>query len=57
MSIDDARFRKPVVPGDTLRILVRKERRRGNVWRFSGMARVEGAVVAEATYTAMIADE
>lgn len=57
MSLDEARFRKPVVPGDTLRIHVQKQRRRGAVWRFAGEARVEGALVAEAVYTAMIADE
>ena len=57
MSIDEARFRKPVVPGDTLRIHVQKQRRRGNVWRFAGEAKVAGVLVAEAVYTAMIADE
>jgi 3-hydroxyacyl-[acyl-carrier-protein] dehydratase len=57
MSVDEARFRKPVVPGDTLKVHVQKQRRRGNVWRFAGEARVEGTLVAEAVYTAMIADE
>ncbi len=57
MSVDSARFRKPVVPGDTLRILVRKVRNRGNAWKFTGEARVEGALVAEATFAAMILDE
>ena len=57
MSLEEARFRKPVVPGDTLRIQVTKQRHRGNVWRFAGAARVEGTLVAEAVYTAMIADE
>ena len=56
MSIDSARFRKPVVPGDTLRILVRKIRNRGNAWKFSGEARVEEVLVAEATFAAMILD-
>lgn len=56
MSIDSARFRKPVVPGDTLHIHVEKERQRGNVWKFSAKAKVDGAVVAEATYAAMIRD-
>jgi 3-hydroxyacyl-[acyl-carrier-protein] dehydratase len=54
MSIEGAKFRRPVVPGDQLRIHVTKQRRRGNVWRFSGVARVDGVSVAEATYTAMI---
>ncbi len=55
MSIDSARFRKPVEPGDQLLLFCRKERQRGNVWKFSGEARVGDTVVAEATYTAMIA--
>jgi 3-hydroxyacyl-[acyl-carrier-protein] dehydratase len=56
MSIDGARFRRPVEPGDTLRLHCRKERQRGNVWKFSGEAKVDDVVVAEATYTAMIMD-
>lgn len=56
MSVDSARFRKPVVPGDCLRVHVTKERSRGNVWRFNGEAKVDGALVAEATYAAMILD-
>jgi 3-hydroxyacyl-[acyl-carrier-protein] dehydratase len=54
MSIDNAKFRRPVVPGDQLRIHVVKDRRRGNVWRFNCVARVEGVAVAEASVTAMI---
>ena len=57
MSIENARFRKPVVPGDQLRIHVVRERNRANVWRFRGEAKVDGSLVAEATYTAMIANE
>ena len=57
MSIDGAKFRKPVTPGDQLRITVTKEKRRGQIWRFLCAARVDGAVVAEATITAMIMDE
>ena len=56
MSVDSARFRKPVVPGDTLHLLVEKQRQRGSVWRFSGCAKVDNVMVAEATYTAMIRD-
>ncbi len=56
MSIDSARFRKPVVPGDQLRLYCRKERQRANVWKFSAEARVDETVVAEAVYTAMIVD-
>ncbi len=56
MSIDSAKFRKPVVPGDQIRIHVVKERNRGPVWKFNAQAKVDGVVVAEATYTAMIMD-
>jgi 3-hydroxyacyl-[acyl-carrier-protein] dehydratase len=56
MTIDNARFRRPVGPGDQLRLHCRKERQRANVWKFSGEAKVDDVVVAEATYTAMIMD-
>lgn len=56
MTIENARFRKPVEPGDQLRLMCRKERQRGNVWKFAGEALVGDTVVAEATYTAMIMD-
>jgi 3-hydroxyacyl-[acyl-carrier-protein] dehydratase len=56
MSIEGAKFRRPVVPGDQLRIHVNKDRNRGNVWKFSAVARVDGVSVAEATYAAMIMD-
>jgi len=56
MSVDGARFRRPVVPGDQLRVHVRKERSRGNVWKFSAEAKVDGQLAAEATYAAMILD-
>jgi 3-hydroxyacyl-[acyl-carrier-protein] dehydratase len=56
MSIEGAKFRRPVVPGDQMRVHVAKERNRGNVWKFHGVARVEGVAVAEATFAAMIMD-
>ena len=56
MSIEGAKFRRPVVPGDQLRIHVIKERSRGSVWKFHAVARVDGVSVAEATYAAMIMD-
>jgi 3-hydroxyacyl-[acyl-carrier-protein] dehydratase len=56
MSIEGAKFRRPVVPGDQLRIHVTKERNRGNVWKFNAVARVDGISVAEATFAAMIMD-
>ena len=57
MTIDQARFRKPITPGDTVKIHVEKQRRRGNVWKFYGEARVDGSLMAEATYSAMIVDQ
>ena len=57
MAIENARFRKPVGPGDTLRIRVAKRRARRDVWKFSAEAMVDGAIVAEATYTAMIVND
>ena len=56
MSIEGAKFRRPVVPGDQMRVQVTKERNRGNVWKFHGVARVDGVSVAEATFAAMIMD-
>jgi len=56
MSVDSARFRRPVVPGDTLRVHVTKQRNRLSVWKFFGQAHVEGHLVAEATYSAMLMD-
>jgi 3-hydroxyacyl-[acyl-carrier-protein] dehydratase len=57
MSVDNARFRRPVVPGDTLMVHVNALRSRGNVWKFEGQAKVDGKLCAEATYAAMIMDE
>jgi len=54
MTIDKARFRHPVVPGDQLMIPVKVVRSRGPVWRFSGEAYVNGKLCAEAEYSAMI---
>jgi 3-hydroxyacyl-[acyl-carrier-protein] dehydratase len=56
MTIENAKFRRPVVPGDQLRLAVAKERSRGNVWKFSGTATVDGVSAAEATFAAMIMD-
>ena len=56
MSIDESKFRRPVVPGDVLRLSVEKERSRGNVWRFKGQGFVDGKMTTEATFTAMIVD-
>jgi 3-hydroxyacyl-[acyl-carrier-protein] dehydratase len=57
MSIEKAKFRKPVVPGDQLILEIQILQQRGNVWRFSGNATVEGKVAAEAEFTAMVTDK
>jgi 3-hydroxyacyl-[acyl-carrier-protein] dehydratase len=56
MSVDNARFRRPVVPGDCLHVHVAKQRNRGNVWKFEGEAKVNGQLCAEAVFAAMILD-
>lgn len=56
MSISDAKFRKPVVPGDTLYYHIKLLQRRRSVWRFAGEAHVDGQKVAEADMTAMITE-
>lgn len=57
MSVDNARFRRPVFPGDCLRVQVVKQRNRGNVWKFEGRAKVGDQLMAEATFAAMILDD
>jgi 3-hydroxyacyl-[acyl-carrier-protein] dehydratase len=56
MTVDNARFRKPVFPGDRLELTVTKQRNRGAVWKFKGMAHVDGNLKAEAIFSAMIVD-
>ncbi|MBF0537611.1 MAG: 3-hydroxyacyl-ACP dehydratase FabZ [Nitrospirae bacterium] len=55
MSIEKAKFRRPVVPGDQLVLDIKVTHKRGNVWRFAGKAMVEEAVASEAEFTAMVA--
>jgi 3-hydroxyacyl-[acyl-carrier-protein] dehydratase len=57
MSIEEAKFRKPVVPGDSMQVHVEKIQVRGPVWKFKGKASVDGKLCAEAIFTAMIADK
>lgn len=57
MSIDNAKFRKPVVPGDVLELHIDVIQQRGAVWKMSGVAMVEGKKVAEAQFSAMIFDK
>ena len=54
MTIDGAKFRKPVVPGDRLEIHVRKLKQRGGIFRFACEAKVDGGKVAEAEVSAMV---
>ena len=56
MSIDSAKFRKPVVPGDSVHIHVTKIQNRKTVWKFKGEAMVDGVLCAEAEFSAMIVD-
>ena len=57
MSVDNCRFRRPVFPGDQLVIDVKKQRNRGPVWKFEGIAKVDGKVVAEADFAAMVRED
>ena len=57
MTIENARFRKPVGPGDRMVINVQKLRSRGSVFKFSGKAFVGEVLAAEATFSAMIVDK
>jgi len=57
MSIDKAKFRKPVVPGDQLRFELETIKERGSIKSFKAVAKVDGAVVSEAEMMAMIADK
>ena len=57
MSVDNARFRRPVFPGDRLDVYVAKQRNRGNVWKFEGRAKVGDNLMAEAVFAAMILNE
>ncbi len=52
VGIDSARFRRPVVPGDVLQLVVRVLRQRGSMFRFEGVAKVEGELAAETTLLA-----
>ena len=57
MSIDSAKFRRPVVPGDQLRIHVTRSHARGWIWKVHADVKVDGVTVSEATFTAMIRDK
>ncbi len=54
MTIDKAKFRKPVVPGDRVEFHMTRTKQRRNIWWYQGKAMVDGAMVAEAEISAMI---
>lgn len=54
MTVDDVKFRKPVLPGDTIEFHVRKEQAVRNVFKFRGEAKVDGKVVSQAIFSAMV---
>ena len=54
MKIDNAKFRKPVLPGDQLKMKIVKDKNKGDIWQFNGKAYVEENLVSEATITAMV---
>lgn len=56
MTIDRAKFRKPVIPGDQILFHVTKIKQRSNIWKFDAVAKVDGAKVAEAEISAMLID-
>ncbi len=56
MTIDNAKFRKPVIPGDQVHFHVQKIKQRSNIWKFQAVAKVDGAKVAEAEISAMLVD-
>jgi 3-hydroxyacyl-[acyl-carrier-protein] dehydratase len=57
MTIDKAKFRKPVVPGDVVHFHLTKLNNRRNMWWYRGEAKVDGAVVCEAEVGAMLVTE
>ncbi len=57
MSIENAKFRKPVIPGDVLELHVEVIQNRGNVWKLSAIAKVDDVKVSEAQLSAMIVDK
>lgn len=56
MAIEQARFRRPVVPGDQLQVKVSRLHKKLSIWKFAGQATVDGTIVAQATMSARIMD-
>jgi 3-hydroxyacyl-[acyl-carrier-protein] dehydratase len=57
MTINNAKFRKPVVPGDRVEFHMKKINRRRNIWWYRGEAKVDGVIVCEAELSAMLVSE
>jgi 3-hydroxyacyl-[acyl-carrier-protein] dehydratase len=57
MTIDDCKFRKPVIPGDQVRLHLTKLKSRRNMWWYKGEAMVDGSLAAEAVISAMLVPE
>lgn len=57
MSVENARFRRPVQPGDVMHVHVEKKHSRGSVWKFQSVVKVDGKPVADASFAAMIVDK
>lgn len=57
MSIEEAHFRKPVIPGDTMYLHVEKIKNRGNVWKMKGEAKVNGVRVTDVIFSAMVVEQ
>jgi 3-hydroxyacyl-[acyl-carrier-protein] dehydratase len=56
MTIDECKFRKPVGPGDVMKLHMTKLKQRRNMWWFKGEAKVDGELVAEAVISAMLVE-
>ena len=57
MSLEEAKFRKPVLPGSVLEIVTEKVQRRGDIWKFKGKIFVDGVLHADAKFTAVLMDK
>lgn len=56
MTVDSTRFRKPVLPGDQVKLHVKVMKWKGPVWKFTGTAKVDGHICAQSVFSAMIVD-
>ena len=54
MTVDEVKFRKPILPGDVIEFHVKKEQTVRNVFKFRGEAKVDGKLVSQAIFSAMV---